>query len=171
MRYTLVFVDTESFGQTYDHKVFAAAEPTGVVADFIVAKPKHHFMASVVSGLCLYNGWYGLPYLTVMLSTGPWYLSLRLRSFQYSSNDTIRTFDRIHILPKRRYNGEILRHIAGSSWQGWDGLFIWWIFGRLSALCKFVGFYISNLCVFMYRCFAVHIIVVAYNEKIVNVFP
>jgi len=125
---------TSDPSEPYD-VVLAEAEPTGVVGDFFISKPREPFMRHIVSGLCAAKHHYILPYVTVMLSTGPWYLSAQLWAYRrktHSSvedryNDTHPNTSRIRIIASKTYNGGIFQHMAGASWQSWDGRLIWWL--------------------------------------------
>jgi inositol phosphorylceramide mannosyltransferase catalytic subunit len=56
--------------------VAVAANPIGISNGFIMAKEKHPFFLHVIKNLPRYNlRWLGLPYATVMFSTGCHYLS------------------------------------------------------------------------------------------------
>lgn len=92
-------------------------KPFGVATDFLIAKPKHPFMSAVIRGLKSSYRWYILPYFTVMLSTGPTYLSARFWSF--SSR-----YDMIVLEDTRAY----ITHRTGGSWHEADTTILWWMF-------------------------------------------
>ena len=100
--------------------MLAEAEPSGVVGDFLAAKPRHPFMRHVTSGLSAPSNWFLIPYMEIMLSTGPWFLSQRF----WSSTDR----DSIEVLSTFMYRDRYFGHLRGSSWQCYDGVAIWWIF-------------------------------------------
>jgi mannosyltransferase OCH1-like enzyme len=56
--------------------VAPAAHPTGFSIGFMMASRRHPFVAELVRNLEIYNRrWFGLPYPTVMFSTGCHYAS------------------------------------------------------------------------------------------------
>lgn len=56
--------------------VAPAAHPMGFSNGFMMASAKHPFVADLVRNLPIYNQhWFGLPYPTVMFSTGCHYAS------------------------------------------------------------------------------------------------
>lgn len=56
--------------------VSVAAKPTGISNGFLMSSPRHPFLKNVVDNLPRYNiNWFGLPYATVMFSTGCHFLS------------------------------------------------------------------------------------------------
>jgi hypothetical protein len=62
--------------------VAVAANPMGISNGFLMASPQHAFLKNVVQNLPRYNiNWLGLPYATVMFSTGCHFLSYDSISF------------------------------------------------------------------------------------------
>jgi mannosyltransferase OCH1-like enzyme len=56
--------------------VAPAATPMGISNGFLMVAPRHPFMQFVIDNLARYNvNWFGVPYPTVMFSTGCHYLS------------------------------------------------------------------------------------------------
>jgi len=56
--------------------VSVAATPMGISNGFLMSSPRHPFLESVVKSLPRYNiNWLGLPYATVMFTTGCHFLS------------------------------------------------------------------------------------------------
>ena len=92
-------------------------KPFGVATDFLIAKPKHPFMTSVIRGLKSAHRWYVLPFFTVMLSSGPTYLTARFWSFSTR-------YDMIVLEDTRAY----IVHRTGGSWHEADTNIIWWMF-------------------------------------------
>jgi mannosyltransferase OCH1-like enzyme len=123
--------------------VVAEAEPIGVVGDFIVVRqPRDPVMRSVLAGLrCAASRWYPLPYVTVMFSTGPVYLTRRLsgRVTTSVSNDPVRPIaatspleqsvaGHVFVIRSADYNGRYFGNLVGASWHQWDGRLIWYIY-------------------------------------------
>jgi mannosyltransferase OCH1-like enzyme len=56
--------------------VAPAAMPMGISNGFLMVSPRHPFMEFLMNNLSRYNiNWFGLPYATVMFSTGCHFLS------------------------------------------------------------------------------------------------
>lgn len=60
-------------------------DPTGVSNDAIGAAPHHPFLDRVLDHLPRYGHTWILPYLTVMLSTGPLFLSCMWKEYLWSN--------------------------------------------------------------------------------------
>ena len=115
--------------------VLAVAQPTGVVGDFIASQRRSPFLRHVVAGLpeAAASRWYRvMPYLTVMTSTGPWYLSGRLSSHCRCSfvGSGAGGCDRLYVLSADLYGHIYFHHLAGASWHRLDGRVIWFLFSR-----------------------------------------
>lgn len=124
--------------------VSVAAKPSGISNGFLMSSPRHPFLKSVVENLPRYNiNWFGLPYATVMFSTGchflsyvaPFHLHLISKSCSHYTNlcRTIHAFfpnrDDLRILwgPNRLHHlsgavtTPLFRHFGMSSWHSFDG--------------------------------------------------
>ena len=99
--------------------VMYETRPYGVSNDFLMSKPKHPFIASVINGLSSANRWYIIPYLTVFCSTGPLYLYGRYMSYQKKSDILILDISR---------TVSFLYHKDGAAWHQLDGKVVWWIY-------------------------------------------
>ena len=97
--------------------VMYKTRPIGVSNDFLMSKPRHPFISSVINGLSNANRWYLIPYLTVFFSTGPLYLYGRYNAYQ-NKNDIL-------ILNSTH---SFLRHKTGASWHQYDGQLLWWLY-------------------------------------------
>ena len=86
--------------------------PFGVSNDVMMCKAGSPFMEYVTSQLRDYNRWYVLPFLTIMLSTGPLFLT-RVLSTYYSPES-------VYILPHELYTSVYFQHVKGSTWHTWD---------------------------------------------------
>jgi hypothetical protein len=60
---------------------FCGTEPFGVTNDFMVAAPQHPFFGFLVDRLASSNHWWITPYLTVMLSAGPLFVSRSIAAY------------------------------------------------------------------------------------------
>ena len=105
-----------------DYRVLLAeAQPTGIKTELLATTAKHHLFEMAISGLCSANWWYALPYLDVMFSTGPMFLTGILSL--YSGHD-------VYIMSFLEYN----RHFwvtKGDSWHEWDAKFFITLFNVL----------------------------------------
>ena len=97
--------------------VLRQTEEWGIPNDFIIAAPNHPFLGHVLKGLPNGNRWYVLPYATTLFSTGRMYLWGRLLSYSYQ--------DEIYIVNNVSDYLDLMRD---SSWYGWDGVVIRWVF-------------------------------------------
>jgi len=104
------------------------------------SSPNHPFFIRVINNLVGYAKNWRLPYLTVMLSTGPLFLSIMWKEYLMSgpASDS-----RIAILPEQWYRLFVLRSswtsryntkntlifssFGGSSWHRGDANFIFWV--------------------------------------------
>jgi mannosyltransferase OCH1-like enzyme len=97
--------------------------PFGVSNDLMIAVPHHPLMKQVINELKNWNHIYGTKFPTVMLSTGPAFLSYQLGRYRKIKPTN---FD---VLPIRIMDHEIYAgltastefyHIDGNSWHTWD---------------------------------------------------
>ncbi|KAK4221340.1 glycosyltransferase [Podospora fimiseda] len=108
--------------------VAPAAHPTGFSIGFMMAAERNSFVGELVQGLKRYNrGWLGLPYTTVMFSTGCHYAST-IHAFQKDRTE-------LKILSGTRENPgmhslngpvstPIFNHLGSSSWHSYDAALI-----------------------------------------------
>lgn len=107
-----------------------AAHPIGFSNGFLMAKKEHPFVGSLIDNLSAYNkNWFGLPYATVMFSTGCHYAST-IHALQPSSSRAqlkilggTATNPSLHAL-----NGNVttplFHHLGASSWHSFDAFLI-----------------------------------------------
>ena len=136
-------------------------EPTGISNDGMGAAPWHPFFLYAIDQLQVYDRQWVLPYITIMSSTGPLFLSVIWKKYmQLHMKEGVDWNGRVRVLtPDDYYIKEAsffdLRY-GGSSWHGDDakfivwmgqhwlsttiagftigaviGLAIWWIYGRI----------------------------------------
>lgn len=101
--------------------------PTGVSNDAMGAVPRHPFFLKVIDALPRYNRNWLLPYITVMGSTGPLFLSVIWRHY---NNEGPTEDGRIRILFGDEYNNHpwsFFIHHLGNSWHGGDVKLIFWV--------------------------------------------
>ncbi|KAJ5217079.1 nucleotide-diphospho-sugar transferase [Penicillium chermesinum] len=101
--------------------------PTGISNDVMGSVPQHPFFLRVIKVLQQYDHQWGLPYITIMYSTGPLFLSVLWKEYiQDSPSD----MSRIRILmPEeyQKYTWSFFTHHTGNSWHGKDARLIFWM--------------------------------------------
>jgi mannosyltransferase OCH1-like enzyme len=114
-------IDAESLT---DHVLLAETQPFGLATDMMASSRRHPFMGYVIKQLESHNHWYGLPFLTVMLSTGPVFLTRVYNSYPCKNQ--------IKILEKKKYAGtteeSYFFHTEGNSWHRWDTVLIMFVY-------------------------------------------
>ncbi|KFY59663.1 hypothetical protein V497_04150 [Pseudogymnoascus sp. VKM F-4516 (FW-969)] len=118
--------------------------PTGISNDAMGAIPHHPFFQRVIQSLERYANNYGMPYITVMSSTGPLFLSIIWK--QYMSEERPDQ-DQVRVLmpPEYRNNAWSIFYIAkGNSWHGKDAQTIFWM-GKHWMLLTFSGFAVAGV--------------------------
>ena len=99
--------------------LFGAADPAGVLGiDFVVCRPRTEITRLALSHLPIFNRYYGLPYLTVMLGTGPLFVTTVHMMHPDADVATISLDDR----------DQYLGYSVGRTWQKWDGAVINWLY-------------------------------------------
>ncbi|GAB1739121.1 hypothetical protein NU219Hw_g3876t1 [Hortaea werneckii] len=106
--------------------------PTGISNDVMGSVPRHPFFMRVIEQIADYDRNWILPYITVMGSTGPLFLSVMWRHW---TNDGLNVGDgadggRIRIIFPDEYNGHtwsFFTHHLGNSWHGADVQLIFWL--------------------------------------------
>jgi hypothetical protein len=92
------------------------------------AVAQHPFFLRVIESLQGYNKNWVLPYITVMYSTGPLFLSVIWKEYMLNSPATESA--RVRILMPDEYNRHawsFFSHHRGSSWHGKDARLIFWV--------------------------------------------
>ncbi|KAI9864563.1 MAG: hypothetical protein M1813_003052 [Trichoglossum hirsutum] len=118
--------------------------PTGISNDAMGAVPQHPFFVRVIEMLQQYNRNWPLPYVTVMYSTGPLFLSVVWKEYMRSNPGEE---GRVRILMPDEYNRHewsFFTHHRGNSWHGKDAQLIFWM-GRHWLFLTIVGFAAAGL--------------------------
>lgn len=107
-------------------------EPTGISNDGMGATPRHPFFLYVIDQLQVYNHQWVLPYITIMSSTGPLFLSVVWKKYmQLHSKEGVDWKGRVRVLtPDEYFRSEASffdLHYGGSSWHGDDAKFLLWM--------------------------------------------
>ena len=106
--------------------------PTGISNDAMGSTPNHPFFLYVIHKLKDYDRDWGLPYITVMYTTGPLFLSVLWKKYMSSGKNVGDGIDggRVRILLIDDYHQKpwsFFNTFLGSSWHGDDARFIFWM--------------------------------------------
>lgn len=108
--------------------------PTGISNDALGSIPKHPFFQHVIQNLGTYDRNWGLPYVTVMYTTGPLFLSVLWKEYisvwGYPNSHGIGGLGRFRVLkqdPRRDDGYGFFRNEEGASWHGRDAHAVEWI--------------------------------------------
>ena len=118
--------------------------PTGISNDAMGAMPQHPFFLRVIESLQPYNRNWGMPYITVMYSTGPLFLSVIWKEY---IRGTRPPSDHVRILMPDEYSKAawgFFKIVKGSSWHGKDAQTIFWM-GKHWLLLTVTGFAIAGV--------------------------
>jgi mannosyltransferase OCH1-like enzyme len=116
--------------------------PTGISNDAMGSVPQHPFFIRVIESLQSYNRNWAMPYITVMYSTGPLFLSVVWKEY---TRDTRPAREHVRILMPDEYKGHkwsFFNITKGSSWHGKDAQTIFWM-GKHWLLLTVSGFAIA----------------------------
>ncbi|KAK0512943.1 hypothetical protein JMJ35_004960 [Cladonia borealis] len=136
--------------------------PTGISNDAMGSIPHHPFFTLVIESLIPYNRDWKLPYITVMYSTGPLFLSVIWQEYKRGRQSEVGSFigpagssgrwngmeeTRVRVLMGDEYNKQpwaFFRWHGGSSWHGSDARLVFWM-GRHWMLLTASGFLIAGV--------------------------
>ncbi|KAI9893608.1 MAG: hypothetical protein M1814_006404 [Vezdaea aestivalis] len=113
--------------------------PTGISNDAMGAVPRHPFFLKVIDSLQAYNRNWRVPYITVMYSTGPLFLSVIWKEY---TRWGVAEEARVRVLMPDEYNKHawsFFTHHKGSSWHGKDAHTIFWM-GQHWLMITVLGF-------------------------------
>ncbi|KAF1983389.1 glycosyltransferase family 32 protein [Aulographum hederae CBS 113979] len=116
--------------------------PTGISNDAMGAIPHHPFFLRVIDALPNYDRSWLLPYITVMASTGPLFLSVIWR--HYNSDGPLEE-ERVRVLFPDEYSNHpwsFFTHHLGNSWHRGDVRLILWM-GSHWIVLTIVGFVVG----------------------------
>lgn len=114
--------------------------PTGISNDAMGSVPQHPFFLRVIELLQSYDRSWLLPYITVMYSTGPLFLSVIWKEYM---QEAMGESARVRILMQDEYNKyswSFFTHHVGNSWHGKDARLIFWMgqHWMFLTLCGFI---------------------------------
>ncbi|KAF7874867.1 hypothetical protein EAF04_002041 [Stromatinia cepivora] len=118
--------------------------PTGISNDAMGSVPQHPFFLRVIESLQSYNRNWGMPYITVMYSTGPLFLSVLWIEYMRTVTDEA---GRVRNLMPDEYNKHawsFFNVVKGNSWHGKDAQTIFWM-GKHWLLLTVAGFAIAGV--------------------------
>lgn len=142
--------------------VFKSTEPTGITNDFMISSKGHPALGMAVSSLpafySLTRSWAeSLPYVNIMLSSGPLFLSLVIKD--YLLQQPYLPSPAIKVIKPPNLNGYIT-DLESSTWHRRDAqIFMWlgtrpWIWFVLGGVGVFIGLNLMNsLLLFSYWAF------------------
>lgn len=122
--------------------------PTGISNDILFSTPQHPFFALVIERLEDYSRNLLVPYLTVMYTTGPLFLSAIWIEYLRGKDNGGSTLDRLHVLiqgPVKGDNYGFWKNIKGGSWHRQDRDVMLWMGDHL-IISTLLGFAIG-ICV------------------------
>lgn len=101
--------------------------PTGISNDAMGSVPQHPFFLRAIKLLQQYDRHWILPYITVMYSTGPLFLSVIWKEYMQDSPSEM---NRVRVLMQNEYKNNswsFFTHHTGNSLHGKDARFILWV--------------------------------------------
>ena len=108
---------------------------SGLTNDLLISTPHHPFFARTISSLASYNLNYGLPYVTVMRSTGPGFMTNIYNQYIEQVSWTGAPTDVIILSADlSHHNGKFFFHTQGSSWHAADGRIIRYCYSNFKSL-------------------------------------
>ncbi|KAL7533859.1 hypothetical protein ACHAWF_004643 [Thalassiosira exigua] len=111
--------------------VLPQTEPFGLSNDIMFATKGSPFFKALLDALPKKNLWYGSPYLTVLYSTGPMFVSLQYAALPPSNQSAVLA------LPPELYTERQTRyfvHLRGSTWHRNDARAVRWMVRNWSVL-------------------------------------
>ncbi|RDW70220.1 hypothetical protein BP5796_08617 [Coleophoma crateriformis] len=118
--------------------------PTGISNDAMGSVPQHPFFLKVIKSLDSYNRNWAMPYITVMYSTGPLFLSVIWKQYIGKSHPEA---ERVRVLMPDEYAKQpwsFFNIAKGSSWHGKDAQTIFWM-GQHWLLLTVLGFVAAGI--------------------------
>ena len=127
-------------------------EPSGISNDGMGATPQHPFFLYVIDQLQAYDRWWILPYITIMSSTGPLFLSVVWKKYNsLHFKEGVSWPGRVRVLMPGEYYEKDTSFFdlsyGGSSWHGSDAKFLLWM-GQHIAFTTIVGFTLGSVACF-----------------------
>ncbi|KAF9882889.1 hypothetical protein FE257_004903 [Aspergillus nanangensis] len=126
-------------------------EPTGISNDAMGSVPRHPFFIQVIQSLRSYDRSWLLPYVTVMYSTGPLFLSVLWKEYMRTQPDEA---DRVRVLMSDEFMNRqwsFFKPYPGSSWHKNDARVIFWMgdHWKLLVFCVVAFLGLAGMCLWM----------------------
>ncbi|KAK7888150.1 CSG1/SUR1-like protein [Exophiala xenobiotica] len=123
--------------------------PTGISNDVMGAIPQHPFFLRVMESLQGADRSWVLPYITIMASTGPLFLSVIWKKWmgEHAHLDPETWVGRVRVLMPSEYSKHawsFFKEYKGNSWHGSDARFIFWM-GKNWMLLTALGFLLAGV--------------------------
>lgn len=127
--------------------------PTGISNDVMAAIPQHPFFLRVIESLQGADRSWVLPYITIMASTGPLFLSVIWKKWmgEHAHLNQEEWIGRVRVLMPEEYNKHpwsFFETVKGDSWHGKDAKLIFWM-GKNWLLLAVVGTMVGLTLVFL----------------------
>ncbi len=117
--------------------LFPLTAPMGFSNDVMFASMNHPFLGRLIENLPKRNRWFGLPYLTVLFSTGPMFLSSAYFELSLDERATVLAMSpEIYSRTGTRY----FNHLQGSTWWSIDAKLARWILRHWGSVGALTGF-------------------------------
>lgn len=127
--------------------ILPKTEPLGFSNDFMASSKRHPFFRQLTNALSVWNVHLGLPDLTVLVSTGPLFLTNQYHSALPSTLEGVKTLP--HSLYAEKSDLAYFYHVQGSTWHRLDAAFFnaLWFDGYLNIfvtviICALFGYYL-----------------------------
>ncbi|SCU95152.1 LANO_0E09472g1_1 [Lachancea nothofagi CBS 11611] len=126
--------------------------PTGISNDVMGSVPGHPFFAKVMKSLKKYDRNWLVPYITIMFSTGPLFVSVIWKQYKrwgVSENDVVRI---LQPADYKQHDNSFFLISQGSSWHLDDANFIKSLAHHILA-CVVLGFIVAFIVLYAEYCF------------------
>ncbi|KTW30198.1 hypothetical protein T552_00676 [Pneumocystis carinii B80] len=101
-------------------------DPTGISNDVMGSVPYHPFFIYIINHLKSSSGNWIFPYITVMATTGPLFLSVMLEKYMYFLSSDAFALEHVRIITSNISN-KLFKNLHGSSWHQKDAWFFFWL--------------------------------------------
>ncbi|KAJ5206549.1 mannosyl phosphorylinositol ceramide synthase SUR1 [Penicillium cf. griseofulvum] len=130
--------------------------PTGISNDAMGSIPQHPFFLKVIESLQSYNRSWLFPYITIMSSTGPLFLSIIWKQYMRRSRP-LDEASRVRVLIPEGYMHHprsFFTHHVGNSWHRDDAKIIFWMGAhwQIVTVCGFLVMCLMGVCLWMLYC-------------------
>jgi len=98
--------------------VLGSTAPFGITNSVFATQQKSELLNRTIQGLVEDKGWYGTPYMTVMMSTGCLFFYKRYIEFPLKDSVYMMTVEQ---------QKHFFIHRHASTWHSWDGLLVRWM--------------------------------------------